>query len=518
MRPLSACVACRDRRKKCDRAPQAIRCNLCIKRGLECSFESTPEIPDKPLEHASPAILNDPDLSEELVDLYFRHGNIAFPCLFHWPSFKASVKNGSVPRILFLGAVGLAARFSSHPMFAGINPWERGRPYAKEAEKLLDLHDTSITTIQACVLLACICVAEGEAVTESVYYAIACRMAMVMDLPNAPVKTAIEREVNNRVWWSLVTSDTWLSAAFCLPRAIKPRQDVPLPIGELTFARLQLHDLADDERVLAALSSESAEDSFPVLAHMIKLNQILYEINSYCATVVAEEIQQESMWNTIHKLSASLDRWYSDLPMQLRYSQDNLQHWTSQGLGPKFICLHINYNNASQRLFYQFLQLSLVSDETGSTVIPTQLYAERCKRHAGDLCDLISHAKSRPETDIYYSLAGHMLVIASTVQLHTLLFGMDESEIQLAKRRLERNFEMLTDIYTYWPIVYTSFSRLKAFHNACLNSKDSSFRLDRWMLQFILEFSKPVDEKDMSARDPERDLWPLDQLRYLFES
>ncbi|KAJ4327447.1 hypothetical protein N0V84_002100 [Fusarium piperis] len=211
-------------------------------------------------------------------------------------------------------------------------------------------------------------------------------MAMVMDLFNAPVKTAIEREANKR--------------------------------GELTFARLQLDDLADDERVLAALSSAAV---------------------------------------------------YSIPPSQ-------------------------------------------ASGETGSTANLTQLYSESCKRHAGDPCDLISHAKSRPETGVYYSLAGHMLVIASTVKLHILLFGMGEGGIQLAKRRLERNFGMLTNIYTYWPIINTCFSRLEAFHNACLSSKDGSFRLDRWMLQFILEFSKPVDEKDMSARDPERDLWLLDQL------
>ncbi|KAF4975307.1 hypothetical protein FDECE_18588 [Fusarium decemcellulare] len=489
MRPLSACVACRDRRKKCDRAPEATSCNLCIKRGLECSFERDPATVDKPLDQAS-VIFQDAELIEELLDLYFRHVHIALPSLFHRPSFTAAVKDGTAPRIVLLGIASLSARFSSHLTFSGIDPWERGRPYAKEAENLLDLHDTSLTTIQACILLASHCVADGEPVTESVYYAIACRMAMLLDLPNAPVKTSIERELNNRVWWSLVTSDTWLSAAFCLPRAIRPRQEVSLPIGEWTFAQLGAGDPVDDNLSRPETSLESAESSFPVLPHMIKLNQVLSEINSFCATVVAEEIHGESLDVSIQHLSSTLDSWYSDLPVRMQYSEGNLQHWINQGLGPKFVCLHINYYNAGQRLFYQFLQHSQVSNECDSSAITTyHQYAGRC----------------------------HMLVIASTVQLHTLLFSMDEGEIQGAKRRLERNFEMLIDIYTYWPVVYTSFSRLKAFHNACLKSKESSFRLDRWMLQFILEFSKPVDERKVGVRDREKDLWPLDQLRHLFE-
>ena len=56
----------------------------------------------------------------------------------------------------------------------------------------------SLTTAQACVLLGSIVITEGEAAAESVYYAVACRIAQLLDLPNRPASCIIEREVNIR--------------------------------------------------------------------------------------------------------------------------------------------------------------------------------------------------------------------------------------------------------------------------------------------------------------------------------
>jgi hypothetical protein len=134
----------------------------------------------------------------EIVDLYFHYIHVTFHNLFHRPSFEVQVRDGSIPKVLLFGVFALAARFSSHPSFANIDPKERGLPYAKECERLLDLHKTCLTTIQACVLLGAIQVVEMDSATESVFYTIACRMAMILDLPNAPAKTRIEQEVNLR--------------------------------------------------------------------------------------------------------------------------------------------------------------------------------------------------------------------------------------------------------------------------------------------------------------------------------
>jgi len=201
-----------DRRKKCSRPRQGTSCTFCVRRGLPCTVEQTPlAAPHRdgyePLVSArgdvafpiSPAALTpDNALCHELVNLYFRFIHITFHNLFHRPSFEAAVRDGTIPKILVFAIFSLSARFSSHPSLADIDPQERGRPYAREAERLLDLHKTCLTTVQACVLLGAIQVIEMDAATESVFHTIACRLAMILDLPNAPAKTRVEQEVNLR--------------------------------------------------------------------------------------------------------------------------------------------------------------------------------------------------------------------------------------------------------------------------------------------------------------------------------
>jgi len=146
----------------------------------------------------SAALQLDPDFADEIVDLFFRYFHVSFPNLFHPPSFKAAVADGSIPRILFFGVAGLAARYSTHESVAHIPAWERGRPYVEETERLLALHNTSITTIQACVLLGIAAATQGEPTTESVFYSIAFRMALILDLPNAETTSSLEKELNIR--------------------------------------------------------------------------------------------------------------------------------------------------------------------------------------------------------------------------------------------------------------------------------------------------------------------------------
>lgn len=200
----------RTRRRRCYRARQGTSCDYCISKGIECSIQHKSAGAAKrgyePLDHPrggsgshiSSSVLPDRQLCQELVDLYFRYIDIAFHCLFHRASFEAALHDGSIPKVLLFGVVSLSARFSSHPSLAGIDPRERGRPYAREAERLLDLHNTSLVTIQACMLLGAFYVVEGEAATESVFFSIACRMGTLLDLPNAPVPSRLEQEINLR--------------------------------------------------------------------------------------------------------------------------------------------------------------------------------------------------------------------------------------------------------------------------------------------------------------------------------
>jgi hypothetical protein len=90
------------------------------------------------------------------------------------------------------------SRFSKNPHFSGTDPRERGRGYAKECEKLLNWNEVSLTTIQACVLLGAIAITNGNPASENIHYAVACRIAQLLDLPNCQATSRVEQEVNIR--------------------------------------------------------------------------------------------------------------------------------------------------------------------------------------------------------------------------------------------------------------------------------------------------------------------------------
>ncbi len=78
------------------------------------------------------------------------------------------------------------------------DPRERGESFRTASEALLNLRDISPVTVQACVLLGAYAAAHGDTDVENVYYSTAGRMCLVLDLPNRPVASLLEREVNIR--------------------------------------------------------------------------------------------------------------------------------------------------------------------------------------------------------------------------------------------------------------------------------------------------------------------------------
>lgn len=114
-----------------------------------------------------------------------------------------------------------------------------------------------------------------------------------------------------------------------------------------------------------------------------------------------------------------------------------------------------------------------------------------------------------PGSDVLYSMVAHVLVIASTVQIHTLLFSGDEMQIQLSRLRLERNFQILLHLRPYWSSADSAMSRLRAFHQACLKSNKSSFVLDKWLLRFLVEFASHMESEPREVDPDYQALWSL---------
>jgi alpha-L-rhamnosidase len=124
-------------------------------------------------------------------------------------------------------------------------------------------------------------------------------------------------------------------------------------------------------------------------------------------------------------------------------------------------------------------------------------YAARCKTHAAALSDIMWDTNSTPGMECLWSpVNGHLLVVASSIHLHTLLFSGDGIEIASARKLLEQNFIMLLHFRKFWPLLEFSMSRLRAFHRACqMNAAEKNFDMDRWMITFLNRYGSRVPER-----------------------
>lgn len=289
-----------------------------------------------------------------------------------------------------------------------------------------------------------------------------------------------------------------------------PLRNVPLPIAEKPF--LELSSTILPNQGISDQSSPKHELFVPkdsLIAHSVIVNQVFSQIEHVNSRAVSGELQGIDLLETVKQVSLELDSWSNALPARMRNTPDNLAHWTSEGFGNIFVVLHMNYYHLCQILFYQFLHGS--ANQINEPHIARQ-YAQNCRLYATDLCKLIHLASETPGAELLNSIVGHVLTIASTIQLHILLFSENAVDTQHARGLLERNFEILTQLKIYWPCTDISFSRFESFHRACLRCQDDShFRMDQWMLKFLLEFATPLTDRynDLAEEDNSPRPWSL---------
>lgn len=440
-----------------------------------------------------------PALCKELINLYFRYIHDTFHSLFHQPSLIDDLGRGTIPQVILLAIISLSARFSHDRFFDNTDPRSRGKPYAEEAARLLDLRDVSVTTIQASVLLGAFVITEGEAEAESIYYSIACRLAMLMDLPNIPVNNRIDQETNVRIWWTLNMVDVWSSNGVGLPRSIRPRTDVAYPMDEITYLRMRRENFDPPAMTTAEESSAS------LLMQMVKLNAILFEVSELNRAAISDtyapQMSAVELDAAVYMIGQKLDDWYANIPAEMKDTPENIERYSQFGLGYIFVAVYLGYYHYGQLLYYHYLDEHLYMEELsydeGLRARALQ-YADKCKDYSTALCGILYRSYNIPGCEVYYTMVGHVIVVASTVQLFILLFSDTEVDTMLARKRLENNFEILTKLQQYWPTLDVCFNRFREFHDACLRRQDneSNFRMDRWMLQFLFEFARPVSKRE----------------------
>jgi hypothetical protein len=270
-------------------------------------------------------------------------------------------------------------------------------------------------------------------------------MAQLLQLPKEnPADDEITREVKRRVWWSLYLIDRWASAGLGLPRHFHDNGLVPrVPMDEVMFSQLG--------------TTKSPDWQPGIWSHMISLVKIFGQIQD-----LNHELVDQTHWNEssieyrVLSLAEQLAKFEYELPPTMVYTLENLDFHVRRGVGRTFVALHLGYHHYCTLLYYQYL------DQRRPPTPNTRMFAQRCKHHATEYCELIRTSNQHGGAEALYNIVGHMTVVSSSVLLHTLLLGVDH-EHPMARHRLESNFEFLVKLREIWPSVDIMVSRESAF-------------------------------------------------------
>ncbi|RFU24063.1 hypothetical protein B7463_g12275, partial [Scytalidium lignicola] len=314
---------------------------------------------------------------------------------------------------------------------------------------------------------------------------IANRMAQLLKIAeDKPEDGAILREVKRRVWWSLYLIDRWASAGLGLPRQFHIGGRAPrLPMDEVDFSNMSSINGVEELQWQPGLWSR-----------MITLVQIFRHIQDLNRTLVeSTRWNEEYIESAVLSLSKQLTDFEDELPPTLVFTSENLALQIERGVGGAFVALHLGYHHYATLLYYQYLDQYRPPAQNG------RMYAQWCKYHATAFCELLQSSKIYRQAEALYNIVGHMTVVSSSVLLHTLLFG-HENELQIARQRLESNFQALVRLREFWPSVNQMMNRLITFQNACLRTALlETHRFDKWMVKFLLQHALALDEKMESA-------------------
>lgn len=172
-----------------DASPASQTLSALTGRRSNCVF-AEPELPE-----------GDPSWREDMVSNYFSVVHDKHHSIFHRPLFESEMRDGLVPDVLSCAVLSLGSRFTTiegRIMPAPSQQRILGDRLAESAMRCLDMRDISLRTVQACILLGTLCYVDGKGEAESLYFAAALRLALVLDLPHRSCSTALERESNLR--------------------------------------------------------------------------------------------------------------------------------------------------------------------------------------------------------------------------------------------------------------------------------------------------------------------------------
>jgi len=322
----------------------------------ETSSDSAPARDDGAQDRVAPLVL-DHALTRELTNLFFTHCH-PVRAVIHKPSFSASLSHNRVPSHLLFAICALAAPLSRQPRIRSTAPPRlSGRPFAHEAvSQMFDgsghlICDPNLFTAQALCLLMVhdLFAKDAGAPANSRYRDLALQIVQALDIHTSehPVSTpvtadfiqaSIERECVRRIFWVIYILDLQVSLYTQRPVSLSDAQlRLRLPVDETSF-ELAVHSTLPEYLYLPPVRTHWVSE----LGHFIRIFSLFAQ---------TEQIlnRSDTNLNTLADLEKRGEEWVSNLPDNLRFSEQNLQvqqsmFETSSNTGAWcFCCMHVYY-------------------------------------------------------------------------------------------------------------------------------------------------------------------------------
>ncbi|KAH8679563.1 hypothetical protein BGZ60DRAFT_400248 [Tricladium varicosporioides] len=401
---------------------------------------------------------------QELVDLYFRLIHDGPHTLFHEPTFLARLAENLIPGFLLLAVISLSTRFSTNEYFRD-DPRSYSKTYATVALELLqnEMLRPSLESVQGYILISQHLGGEGDVRAKHICTGLARLHCQSLHLWETVGMTLLDQQVRRRTYLSVVITGKWSTADMSI--APVNAENLPENLPEM----LQLLDEED------FLSMREAPVRHGIWTQMAKSIDIFREILDIISALGSGEILTSQI-DKVYQIAERLDRWEQELPARLKYNPGNYTYFQMLGFGKTFLAMHLGYQHYRQLLYFPFL------DPRNDNRL-----ASECKKHAM----MVSNIASQDGELVYY-IVGHILVVSSSIHLHTLLLG--GGDVERARADLLSNFGVLMKLKKYWPVIDAAVGRLRSFQNHCQESSLDSFVLDDWMWKFLLAQSAVLDE------------------------
>lgn len=298
--------------------------------------------------------------------------------------------------------------------------------------------------------------------------------------------------------------DMWHAARAQYPRQLRYDSRIPKILEEKAFSQLGSHMSSDGTRIAQAPNLEADRDS--LWSKLLPLSEIHSRVMHLNYVLCNQNEDPCECPGRVEEIAEELLSWHRKLPQRMHYLPTNIARHKEDNLFREFNVLHIIYHFQFQLLYYHYLQRDPKADLDSATARDREIYITRCKAHAVAMSEIFWAANSQKGTECFWSpVNGHLLVVASSIHLHTLLFDSDEERTATTKKLLEQNFTMLLQLQEYWPSLEHSMMRLRAFHKTCLLNTEpgETFNMDDWTAQFLNRYHMPVGDRSSTATPQE---------------